>query len=166
MGVLSDKTSSRAAVIVVSDRICAGDRQDKASPVAVELLERAGFQVAPVAVINEGFDDVSRALAAAVSEGSNLVVTCGGTGVGARNLTPEATLGVITTRLEGLENQILFEGLKSSQQAGLSRGVVGLTSRESNGVLIVNAPSSPGGVRDALTVIASVWPNIQERLGQ
>ncbi|MHA2788716.1 molybdopterin-binding protein [Corynebacterium sp. S7] len=165
MEPLTGSAPAQAAVIVVSDRICAGERTDKASPVAVELLERAGFEVVPVAVINEGFDDVSRALAGAISAGNRLVVTCGGTGVGARNLTPEATLGIITTRLQGLENQILFEGLKNSAHAGLSRGIVGLTSREADGVLIVNAPSSPGGVKDSLSVITSVWLNIQERLG-
>lgn len=155
----------KARLIVVSDRIASGERRDKASPVGAEMLNAAGFEVADSVLIPEGYDSVSTALSQALRDNIQLVVTCGGTGLGPRNLTPEATGDIITTRLEGLERQILIEGLKSSDHAGLTRGIVGLTRRDEQGSLIVNAPSSAGGVRDALGVIISVWPNIAERIG-
>lgn len=129
------------------------------------MLNAAGFEVAEPVLIPEGYDAVSGALAQALRDKIQLIVTCGGTGLGPRNLTPEATGDIVTTRLEGLERQILIEGLKSSNHAGLTRGIVGLTRRDEEGALIVNAPSSAGGVRDALSVIISVWPNIAERIG-
>lgn len=156
--------AARAHVIVVSDRVHSGEREDKASPRAVDMLERAGFHVDPPIVIGEGYDEVATALGRAVREGYGLIITCGGTGLGSRNLTPEATREVVATRIEGLEIQILMRGLENSPQAGLSRGIVGLTSRRPGGALVVNAPSSPGGVEDALSVIISVWPNICERI--
>lgn len=156
---------AKVHVIVVSDRIIAGQRADKASPTGVAMLEEAGFEVAETTIVPEGYDAVSHAMAQSLNDDTHLILTCGGTGLGARNLTPEATGDIITTRLEGLERQILLEGLKNSSHAGLSRGIVGLTRRDHRGTLIVNAPSSTGGVKDALTVIISVWPNIAERLG-
>ncbi|WIM68621.1 molybdopterin-binding protein [Corynebacterium breve] len=157
---------SRARIIVVSDRIIAGERGDKASPRATEMLEKAGFRVDPPVIVNEGYDAVAAALSQAVRDRIPLIITCGGTGAGARNLTPEATEELLAVRLQGLETQILFEGLKNSPQAGLSRGIVGLTSRGPDASLVVNAPSSSGGVHDSLAVILSVWPNIQEKLGR
>lgn len=85
-----------------------------------------------------------------------------GTGLGPSNLTPEVSLERISTRLHGVETNILIEGLAHSERAGLCRGVVGLTSREPGGSLIVNAPSSRGGIRDTLTVILRLWPSLTE----
>lgn len=151
-----------AVVLVISDRIHGGERRDVATPAAVSMLEEAGFEIAHTAVIPEGLEAVSRALDQAIAAGAAFVLTCGGTGLGPNNLTPEATEARITTRLTGVEGSILAEGLKHSARAGLSRGVVGLTSRQRGGTLIVNAPSSKGGVEDCLNVVLGLWPSIAE----
>ena len=90
----------------------------------------------------------------------SLLLACGGTGIGPDNLTPEESLKVITTRLHGLETQVLIVGLKNTKYAGLSRGVIGFSSREPGGTLVVNAPSSSGGMRDTLGVILELWPKL------
>lgn len=153
-----------ARIIVVSDRVHGGDREDSATPVAKMLLAGAGFHVASAQVVPEGAEAVSAALDEAIAAGTNLILTCGGTGLGPSNLTPEATQERITTRLHGVETQILLAGLEHSDRAALCRGVVGLTSREPGGSLIANAPGSRGGVADTLSVVLALWPSIAEWL--
>lgn len=153
-----------ARIIVVSDRVHGGDREDSTTPVAEILLAEAGFHVASAQVVPEGAEAVSAALDEAIAAGTNLILTCGGTGLGPNNLTPEATQERITTRLHGVETQILLTGLQHSDRAALCRGVVGLTSREPGGSLIVNSPGSRGGTADTLAVVLSLWPSIAEWL--
>lgn len=157
-------TRPTATIIVVSDRIKGGKREDKATPAAREILERYGFLIERTVIVEEGLEAVTDAIAVANKQQSSLILTCGGTGLGPRNLTPEASEAFITTRLHGVESHILIEGLKHSQRAGLCRGLVGLTSRYKGASLIVNAPSSQGGVQDALNIIMRLWPSITEWL--
>lgn len=155
-------TAPTAVVIVVSDRVFGGERKDKASPAATRLLTEAGFQVTGPVIIPEGDEALRNAMAQAVEGGNSLILTCGGTGLGPRNLTPEVTEEFISTRLHGIETQVLIAGLEQSPRAGLCRGVIGLTSREPGASLIVNAPSSHGGVNDTLGVILALWPSLTE----
>ncbi|OIR46367.1 molybdopterin-binding protein [Corynebacterium sp. NML130628] len=155
-------TAPTAVVIVVSDRVFGGERKDKASPAATRLLTEAGFQVAQPVIIPEGDEALRNAMAQAVEGGNSLILTCGGTGLGPRNLTPEVTEEFISTRLHGIETQVLIAGLEHSPRAGLCRGVIGLTSREPGASLIVNTPSSRGGVSDTLGVILALWPSLTE----
>lgn len=151
------------AVIVTSDRIVDGEREDKAGPVARRLLADAGVE-AEVVVVGEGIGEVSRALADARSDGHRVIVTVGGTGLGPRNQTPEATAPLLEVRLDGLVTQVLLQGLASTSQAGLSRALIGLTGRGPEDALIINSPSSPGAVRDTLGVVCPLLPNIFERI--
>lgn len=151
-------------VIVVSDRIVGGLREDKAGPVARRLLAGAGVE-AEVVTVGEGFEEVARALADARSRGRRVIVTVGGTGLGPRNQTPEATAPLLGVRLDGLVTQVLIQGLASTGQAGLSRALIGLTGRGPRDALIINSPGSAGGVSDTLGVVCPLLPNIFERIG-
>lgn len=152
------------AVIIVSDRISSGEREDKAGPIAIALLTEAGVDVVRTVTVPEGAGPVAQQLQRAIDDGIRVIITIGGTGVGPRNRTPEATRPLLETELTALMAQILFAGLSNTRQAGLSRGLVGLTTRESGSSLIVNAPSSSGGVRDALDVVCPLLGSIFERL--
>lgn len=149
-------------MIVVSDRVYRGEKPDLATPLATQKLRAAGFHVGDSAVVPEGALAVGKELDDAIASGTALIVTCGGTGLGPNNLTPEETMARISTRLHGVEGTMLMHGLHHSPRAGLTRGVVGLTSREPGGCLIVNAPGSRGGVEDALEVVLELWPSIAE----
>lgn len=151
------------AVIVVSDRVAGGEREDRAGEVARAMLADAGVG-ADVVIVEEGFGPVARALADARSNGHRVILTVGGTGLGPRNLTPEATAPLLAVRLDGLVTQVLIQGLASTSQAGLSRALIGLTGRGPGDALIVNAPGSTGGVRDTLHVVCPLLPNIFERI--
>lgn len=154
-----------AAVIVVSDRVAHGERRGKSGPVIVDALQDAGCAVAPIVVVPEGSDAVATAIDQALASGAWVVFTSGGTGLNPRNRTPEVTAERITTRLTGLENQVLIKGLQASDKAGLARGIIGLTARSPQGSLIVNAPGSSGGAADAVAVIAPLIPSIFNQLG-
>ena len=155
----------KGAVITVSDRCAAGEREDASGPLAVELLRAHDVIVEGVVVVPDGVEPVRAAIAEAVASGARVVLTTGGTGVTPRDLTPEGTAPLLTARLEGVEAQIRAYGLTKTSLSGLSRGLVGVTSREATGALVVNAPGSRGGVKDAVAVIGPLVPHVLEQLG-
>ena len=155
----------KGAVITVSDRCAAGEREDASGPLAVELLRAHDVIVEGVVVVPDGVEPVRAAIAEAVASGARVVLTTGGTGVTPRDLTPEGTAPLLTARMEGIEAQIRAYGLTKTPLSGLSRGLVGVTSREATGALVVNAPGSRGGVKDAVDVVGPLVPHVLEQLG-
>ena len=101
-----------------------------------------------------------QALEAAVTEGARVVVTTGGTGVGPRDLTPEATTAVLDRLLPGIPEAVRAAGAAQLPTAVLSRGVAGTVG----GTLVVNAPGSPGGVTDTLAVVLPLVPHVLSQL--
>lgn len=152
-----------ARVITVSDRAAAGEYADRSGPAAAEALARHGIEVNGIDVVGDGIESVQAAIARAIEAGADLVLTTGGTGVGPRDLTPEATAPLLQLRLEGIEQAMRAAGLPQVPTAVLSRGLVGLTTRGPDAVLIVNAPGSTGGVKDAVSVVG---PLVAHVLGQ
>lgn len=144
-------------VITVSDRSAAGLRPDLSGPALAELIRAAGYDV-EIRLVADGSESVREALRAALDEGARLIVTTGGTGVGPRDRTPEATAAVIDRELPGLAEAIRAEGRRHSSHAALSRGVAGVVdpSPGSPGALIVNLPGSPAAVRDGAEVLLPV----------
>ena len=154
----------RTRVITVSDRSAAGQREDRSGPLAAELLTAQGLDVDQVVVVPDGVLPVRTALVQAVRDGVRLVFTTGGTGVGPRDATPEATAEALEVRLDGVAEAIRRAGAEQVPTAVLSRGLVGLTSREPGATLIVNAPGSTGGVRDAVAVVGPLVAHILDQV--
>lgn len=150
-------------VITVSDRAVRGERQDKSGPLAKDILANFNIVCPDPTVISDGVDSVRQAVQDAIASGARVVFTTGGTGVAPRDFTPEACAPLIQCRLEGVEQAVLIEGLKHTPLAGLSRCQVGLSGRGEDAALIVNAPGSTGGVRDAASVVG---PLVVHILGQ
>ncbi len=152
-------------VIVVSDRCAAGTREDRSGPAAVELLREAGFDVS-LTVVADGVATVTAALRAALAEGSRLIVTSGGTGVGPRDRTPEATAQVVDRELPGIAEALRAEGLRHSVHGVLSRGIAGVTDTAagSPGCLIINLPGSPAAVREGIPVFLPLVTHVLAQL--
>src|SRR5829696_117652 len=146
-------TEIRAAVLTVSDRSARGEREDESGPVLAELLREAGATVVAREVVSDELEPLAerlRALAERVDV--NLVVTTGGTGLGPRDNTPEATRAVVEREVPGIAEAMRAETLSRTPTAMLSRGVCGVRS----GALVVNLPGSPKGVRECFAVIRPV----------
>lgn len=144
--------SYRAMVITASNRSAAGVRPDTSGPILVAGLRELGLEVADPLVVPDG-EPVGDALRAAVTSGIDLILTTGGTGLSPTDRTPEMTRLVIDREVPGLANAIRDYGTEHGiATAVLSRGIAGLAGR----VLIVNAPGSPGGCRDAIAALSPV----------
>jgi molybdenum cofactor biosynthesis protein B len=143
---------ARAAIITVSDGVTHGSRRDDSGDRAQEILEAASFEVAERTVVPDEQHEISAALRAACDHAVDLVVTTGGTGFGPRDVTPEATRGLLDREAPGLPELMRAEGIAKTPHAALSRGVAGARGR----TLIVNLPGSPAGVSESLGALLPV----------
>lgn len=152
-----------AVIITVSDRCSVGCAEDISGPLAARLLEERGIQIVERFVVPDGRESVAHALEKALATSARLILTCGGTGITPRDLTPEGTAPYLACEIPGLAEKIRRYGEGKAPMATLSRGLVGLSSREKGAALIVNAPGSPGGVRDTIAVIVPMLRHILEQ---
>jgi molybdenum cofactor synthesis domain-containing protein len=141
-----------ALVVTVSDRSAAGTRPDTSGPLLVELLQSLGFQAAKPVVVPDDADEVEAALRAGVRSEVDLVVTTGGTGLGPRDVTPEATMRVLDRLAPGIAEALRQFNREQIPTTILSRAVAGVSGR----TLVVNLPGSAGGVRDGVAVLTPV----------
>ena len=147
----------KAAVLTVSDRVSRGEAEDSSGPAAAELLGELGFDVVSIEVVADGVDSVSAALSALLPQ-VGLIVTSGGTGLSARDLTPEATSVVIERSAPGLAEAMRAATFGKNPHGMLSRGVAGIAGSS----LIVNLPGSERAVRESLAVIGpALWHAVE-----
>jgi molybdopterin adenylyltransferase len=137
----------RAAVLTVSDGVSAGERQDRSGDLLAGLLAAEGYEVAR-RVVPDDRDHIEAAIEDLSLE-TALVLTTGGTGLGPRDVTPEATLGVLERLAPGIAEALRADAIAKTPHGLLSRGVAGVA----NSALVVNLPGSPGGVRDGFAVL-------------
>ncbi|HKZ00931.1 MAG TPA: MogA/MoaB family molybdenum cofactor biosynthesis protein [Pyrinomonadaceae bacterium] len=143
----------RAIVITVSDACSRGERKDESGELLVQLLSEMGGEVVSKKIVSDDLVPLAEVLRQVASrEDVNLIVTTGGTGLGPRDNTPEATLKVIEREVPGLSEAMRLETLKFTPMAMISRGVCGVCSRS----LIINLPGSPAAVRESFSVIKPV----------
>jgi molybdenum cofactor synthesis domain-containing protein len=134
-------------VLTVSDGVAAGERDDRSGDLLVELLEADGYEVSRRVAADDR--DVIAAAVLELCESAQLVLTTGGTGLGPRDVTPEATAQVLDRPAPGIAEAIRADAVVKTPHGLLSRGVAGV--REST--LVVNLPGSTGGCRDGYAVI-------------
>ncbi len=140
-----------AVVVTVSDSAAAGRREDLSGPEACRALAVLGFVVAGPVVVPDERPAIVAALREAVAR-ARLVVTTGGTGLGPRDVTPEATRDVVDRDAPGIAELLRAEGRRATPLAALSRGVAGLAGA----CLVVNLPGSPKAVREGLEALRPV----------
>ncbi len=148
----------KAAVVTVSDKGAAGQREDRSGAVVREVLEGAGIEVVRREIVPDERQALELMLAELCDAGLNLVVTTGGTGLSPRDVTPEATLAVIDREVPGMAEAMRARSLEVTAHAMISRAVCGLRGA----TLVVNLPGSPGGARECLEVVLPALPHALE----
>lgn len=144
--------TGKAHVITVSDGVSAGTREDVSGPALQNLLRQAGLQVSDPEVVPDTHERITDAIVAAVVAGADLVVTTGGTGLGPRDVTPQATSMLIDYEVPGLSELMRSAGATKTPMAVLSRGVAGVRGH----TLILNVPGSMKGATESLEAVMPV----------
>jgi len=150
------------AVVTVSDRVHAGEREDLSGPILAQAMRDSEAQVV-TSVIPDGIDSVREAIEGAVANGARVVITTGGTGIGPRDFTPEGTALVIDRAVPGLAERLRAVDADAVPGAVLSRGLAGITSGNP-GALVVNVPGSASAARSAARILMSVVPHALAQL--
>ena len=143
-----------AAVVTVSDSCSRGEREDLSGPAVTQLLQTLHFSVAVRKVVPDDSIQIQNLLIQLARE-VQFVVTTGGTGIAARDVTPEATVAVCDRLLNGVAEHMRIEGSRKVPFAVLSRGVCGVRGR----ALILNLPGSPAGAVESLEAVAGLIPH-------
>jgi len=148
----------KVAVLIVSDRCARGEMKDATGPALLEALAGRGAEVVEAGVVADEQELIGSALVRLSDDlGADVVFTCGGTGLGPRDVTPEATEAVLDRQAPGLAEAMRWASLAKTPNAMLSRAVTGLRGS----TLIINLPGSPRGAVECLQV---VWPVIGHAL--
>ena len=151
----------RVVVLTVSDSVSRGERQDRSGPEVAERCRALGWEVISCEAVSDDRDGLEKRLTAiADSTSVDLVLTTGGTGIGPRDSTPEATAAICQRILPGLGELMRAKGREKNLRAVLSRAVAGVCNR----ALIVNLPGSPRGAVESLDAVADLLPHAVEIL--
>lgn len=151
----------RALVVIVNDRVTRGELSDTSGPLVTELLEESGFIVDGTIVVAADSVAIRNALNTAVIGGADLVLTVGGTGVSPRDVTPDATQGVLDRPVQGIAEALRSSGLAAGAvDSAISRGLVGI----SGSTLVVNLAPSRGAIRDGMATLSALVPHVIEEL--
>jgi molybdenum cofactor synthesis domain-containing protein len=136
-------------VLTISDRASAGEYDDRSGPAVEQVLRRAvdGIEIRRV-VVSDDADEIERALNAGLDV--DVILTCGGTGLGPRDLAPEVTARFCDREVPGVAELLRAESRVQTPNAALSRGTAGLRGR----TLVVNLPGSVRGATFAAGVVA------------
>jgi len=152
------------AVLTVSDRASAGDYTDTSGPLAVALLDEHGVEAA-LRVVPDDPVEIRRGIRSAIKHGARVVLTSGGTGIAPRDVTPQVTAELLTVTLPGVVDEIRRRGAEHVPTAVLSRAEAGIVQlKKWPAALVVNAPGSPGGVKDTVAVVGPLVAHVIDQL--
>jgi molybdopterin adenylyltransferase len=152
----------RVAILTISDSVSRGTHKDASGPNLRERCSQLGWEVVSEGVLPDDPAAIrDRLVSLANSGATDLILTTGGTGIGPRDSTPEATTEACQRLLPGISEVMRQEGRKKTPRAALSRAVAGVRGR----VLIVNLPGSPRGAIESLDAVADLLPHALQVLG-
>ncbi len=146
----------KAAILTVSDSCAAGKREDVSGQTIEDILAAGGFEICERRIVADDQKAIANELRSLSDKAAvDIVLTTGGTGLGPRDITPEATSSVCQRMVPGLSEMMRAEGLKKTKNAVLSRGMAGIRNK----TLVINLPGSSKGVKESLEIILDVLPH-------
>jgi len=151
----------KVALITVSDGCFHGTRRDASGDSLASILSGAGFEILSRAVLPDEMEKLAECFQQICDAGeADLLITTGGTGLGPRDVTPEATTAVAQKLVPGLAELMRLEGLKKTARAALSRSLAGVRGR----TLILNLPGSQKGAEESLNAVLPLLKHAVEIL--
>jgi molybdopterin adenylyltransferase len=151
----------RVAILTISDSVTRGEREDLSGPALVQRCRQLGWDVTSALHCSDDLAEVRSQLRAVADSGRvELLLTTGGTGLGPRDTTPEATIDVADRTIPGMPEEMRRKGAEKTPTAMLSRGVAVIRHR----TIIINLPGSPKGAVESLDAIAQLLPHAVEVL--
>ena len=151
----------KVAILTISDSAVAGTREDRSGPAVAEKVKALGWSIVAREVLRDEKGEIAAAMTTLVGLGQiDVVLTTGGTGLGPRDVTPEATKSVADREIAGFGELMRAEGRKTARFASLSRG----GAAASGSTLIVNLPGSPRGAVESLLAVADLIPHAVDLL--
>jgi molybdopterin adenylyltransferase len=146
----------RVAVVTISDSVSIGKSEDRSGPAVVTRCKELGWQVVSSHLLPDDRATIETLLKkTADANDADIILTTGGTGVGPRDVTPEATLAVVERLIPGFGEHMRLEGSKKTPRAILSRAVAGIRAT----TIVINLPGSPRGAVESLDAIAEFLPH-------
>lgn len=140
----------KAAVVTLSDKGYAGEREDKSGPLICEILTESGYDVQETILLPDEKEEIKKCLCGLCDEKRmDIIFTTGGTGFSPRDCTPEATMDIAQRNAPGIAEAMRLASLKITPRAMLSRGVSVIRGK----TLIINLPGSPKAVRENLEAV-------------
>lgn len=151
----------KIAILTISDSVSRGQRQDLSGPALSARCKQLGWAVTSTLHCSDDGEEIRKELCTIADSGTvDVLLTTGGTGLGPRDTTPEATLEIADRTIPGLSEEIRRKGVENTPTAVLSRGVAAIRHQ----TLIINLPGSPKGAVESLDAIAHLLPHAVEVL--
>ena len=146
----------RAAILTISDSCSQGKREDVSGQTIADMLAEDKFEICEKRIVADDLKTIANELKYFSDKaGIDVVFTTGGTGLGPRDVTPEATASVCERIIPGLGEMMRTEGRKKTKNAVLSRGIAGICNK----TLVINLPGSPKGVKESLEIVLGILPH-------
>jgi molybdopterin adenylyltransferase len=149
----------KVAIITISDSVAGGKRQDASGPALIARCKDLSWPVSSSQVVPDDPAQIQATLVRlADKDAADVILTTGGTGIGPRDSTPEATAAIADRLVPGMAEEMRRQGLAHTPRAILSRGVAAIRKT----TLILNLPGSPKGAVQSLDAVAALLPHAIE----
>jgi len=142
-------------VITISDRASAGDYDDLGGPAVKEAAQKIGWQVLAEAVVPDNAGRIQETIRSFSKQGCGLILTTGGTGIGPRDVTPEAIRAIMRVELPGFGEVMRAESMKITPNAILSRNLAAVVDQ----ALVIALPGKPSGAVECLNFVQGAIPH-------